>query len=59
MDYYNNSEEFDQMLGEMINCPTCSGDSYLMGYLGQSTYYRCENCGIEFTINYKQEVDNG
>jgi hypothetical protein len=30
-------------------CPACEGTGQLMGALGNKIYFRCRNCGIEFS----------
>lgn len=33
----------------MTICHVCGGPLTLLGYLGHSIWYRCRNCGLEFT----------
>lgn len=40
----------DEFIGEIPpDCPICSGPGALMGSLGRREYFRCENCGMEFS----------
>ena len=36
---------------EIINaeCPICDGEAELMGQLGNLRWYRCMDCGMEFS----------
>lgn len=36
-----------------MNCSICNGILVLLGRLGWLTYFRCRDCGMDFTI----EVD--
>jgi len=35
-------------------CPTCSGDSMMLGTLGNLTHFRCRQCGIVFNRDAKE-----
>uniref|UniRef100_A0A6M3IRE5 Uncharacterized protein n=1 Tax=viral metagenome TaxID=1070528 RepID=A0A6M3IRE5_9ZZZZ len=30
-------------------CPFCDGNAVAMGILGDRVYYRCRDCGLEFS----------
>ena len=34
-----------------MNCPTCGGEAFLLGQLGELNYARCRCCGIVFCID--------
>ena len=34
-----------------LHCQFCNGALTIMGILGNLEYFRCENCGMEFSIN--------
>jgi tRNA(Arg) A34 adenosine deaminase TadA len=36
---------------ELESCSMCAGLAILMGILGKKAWYRCQNCGIEFSID--------
>lgn len=40
-----------------MRCPVCSGWTYTLGELGSLTWYRCQNCGMEFPKPTPQEDD--
>lgn len=42
----NEIEDYSQ---DSCECPMCNGDAYPLGSLGWTQYYRCENCGWEFS----------
>ena len=33
---------------EEEECPFCTGTSYLLGALGWTKWFRCQDCGCEF-----------
>ena len=37
-------------LENYVDCPVCGGIGGLLGALGNLTWYRCLNCGIEFNL---------
>jgi hypothetical protein len=36
-------------------CPVCGGTIYLLGYLGNLAWFRCANCGMEFSFEIETE----
>lgn len=36
-------------------CPTCHGDGFAIGALGNLVWFRCRNCGTEYSV--KEHVD--
>lgn len=32
-------------------CPMCRGSGLFMGTLGTKDWYRCRNCGMEFSVD--------
>jgi len=34
-------------------CPYCQGTAYVLGNLGQTIHYRCQDCGIQFSASPK------
>jgi len=44
-------------MNENRDCPYCeSQDSaYVLGNLGQTVHYRCQNCGIQFSVTPKKK----
>jgi hypothetical protein len=52
--------DFDML--DPISCVVCSGEAMPQGTLGEKTYFRCEDCGIKFTVEAwtgKIELDIG
>jgi hypothetical protein len=41
----DNEEEYS-----IEECPICGGDCYILGNLGNLSWYRCRDCGMEFNI---------
>lgn len=41
--------------GEAI-CKACGGESVYLGSLGRCCWFRCRDCGLDFT--YDEEVDD-
>jgi hypothetical protein len=39
----------DESEFEIPECPACGGPGGLMGALGQRVYFRCRNCGLDFS----------
>ena len=37
--------------GNELHCQFCNGALNIMGILGNLEYFRCENCGMEFSVN--------
>lgn len=42
-----------------ITCPLCDGVGVGMGQLGNLFWYRCQNCGTEFSIKIEGSDNNG
>lgn len=42
------SEEYEEDVIEVIECPVCGGQGFPLGSLGIKTWCRCQNCGMEF-----------
>ena len=38
-------------------CKLCGGEGEFLGQLGNSEWYRCRNCGIEFYIETDKDED--
>jgi hypothetical protein len=37
-------------LSEIVYCPACEGEGVSMGSLGRTEWFRCRDCGIEFSL---------
>jgi tRNA(Ile2) C34 agmatinyltransferase TiaS len=52
------NEEDSQMEDEIVEeppaCRVCGGELYVLGALGKRMWFRCQNCGMEFSS--RQEV---
>jgi hypothetical protein len=48
-EFSEDDDETDDDETEAVYCPMCAGEGRLMGGLGNLTYYRCIQCGWEFT----------
>jgi hypothetical protein len=33
-----------------VECATCTGDAYLLGASGRVRHYRCQDCGMTFSL---------
>lgn len=36
-------------------CPECEGRGVYMGTLGDRKWYRCRDCGVEFSVKVESE----
>jgi len=45
-------QAYDESCGlyAMPTCIYCTGQGRLLGTLGNTTHYRCENCGLDFSV---------
>ena len=41
----------------MTKCSICNGDKVFMGKLGNLNHYRCRNCGKEYSVNVKNDLE--
>ncbi len=41
--------------GNELHCQFCNGALNIMGILGNLEYFRCENCGMEFSVNLSRK----
>lgn len=42
-------------MNEDRTCPYCKGTACVLGNLGRIIYYRCQDCGIQFSVQPKKE----
>lgn len=40
-------------------CSLCGGELRLLGYLGSLAWFRCANCGMEFSFEIEEEEGDG
>lgn len=44
---------------DYITCPLCEGVGTEMGVLGNLAWYRCQDCGAEFSIKVEGSKQDG
>jgi len=54
-DIETENEYFDQ---EIQFCEVCNGTLNMLGMLGQSAHYNCQQCGMETSITFNQGESN-
>lgn len=46
-----------------ITCPACGGEPSMLGFMGSRAWFRCRNCGWDFSVDeseverYEDEFD--
>ena len=45
--------------GNSTACPACSGPGVELGTLGRLRWYRCRNCGMEFSTRFRRRSKRG